>query len=658
MSTEHILEITLTLRGPVLVKSTSSSTFGLDAAMARVAYGPEADKPIVPGTLIKGKLAEALAQLAHLDASLETFCAQWLGLTTDGHPGETNGNSAGACDPFRGRLLFGDFVAQNAEEKNLAETERAYRGPDTRHRISIDDYLGSVKSGHLQVIEMPYAPWREVDFKGAIRFLADTATALKVERALRVGLSWLTQVGADRTTGFGRLLKVAVVKTAGRSATPIPLESKAPIALDLVIRPLGPLCVSKHKIGGNLYESEDVIPGNVLKGAVAETWAALAGSRLGKSGVAGLPDRKKLAEYFERIVFRHAFPTAGDARPQAVPLSVVKADCTRGKYWDVATCDGPAVFPCKDGITAPSFRTDWKGEDFDHIEPLFGWAQPPRELRVRTAIDSIMRRADKGGPGETPEPEGKLFAWEMVHPWIWDESAEKRAKPLAWRAHIDLSAVPEIDRADVVKQLTGILAALTFVSKTKSACEVNVKPAIPISPPPLAGTVILLLQTPALLADPRFPEDSKPPAYGAVSAERMKEVYQAAWGGLSENSLNMRRHFAMQTLVGGEYLYRQFQKKNGRPYTPWLLTSEGSVFVFDVLKNKEAEKKIAEWTNLGLPLTSELRAAFGDHWQCNPYLRENGFGEIAVHKAHEATPDPGDLAISVEKRRLPNEGKK
>ncbi|MFO7608139.1 MAG: ATP-binding protein [Candidatus Krumholzibacteriia bacterium] len=41
------------------------------------------------------------------------------------------------------------------------------------------------------------------------------------------------------------------------------------MAIDLVIKPHGPLCIARHKTDNNLFESEAFIPGNVLAGALA-----------------------------------------------------------------------------------------------------------------------------------------------------------------------------------------------------------------------------------------------------------------------------------------------------------------------------------------------------------------------------------------------------
>lgn len=647
MITEHVLEIHLVLRGPVLIKSSNSLAFGLDAALSRVAFGPHEGKVCLPGTLLKGKLAEALTQLGETvtpqSKTLEDFCKKWLGET-----------SPDGDDPYRGRLVFGDLIVLTPEERELSGSARRYRGEATRHRITIDDELGSVEAQHLQVIEMPFAPGRPVVAQGEGRFFAEEQQAMQIERFVRTGLRWLVQVGADRTVGFGQLLEAKVSRAVGRGPKLLQLKSEPLVALALAIRPLRPLCIAKPKIGDNLFESESIIPGNVLKGAVAETWAALLDKR-SATGVAALGDetRAELSAHFNELIFRHAFPAlqTSSGRPAAVPLSVVKADGSASRYWDLAKFGCPVVFRGAQSVAAPAFRTDWKGEDFGEVDPHFGWALPEKELRVRTAIDSVKRRADKGSAETGIEPEGKLFAWEMVHPWQRESrSGEGKFvdRPVVWHSRIDLTGVSnENDRRAVAEQLAALLSQLGFVSKTKAVCEVEVTPVYGEADLPAGETLALVLQTPALLADPRFPEDGGPGQTGSITAERMRELYTALWRELSGESLSLRHYFAAQSLAGGSHLHHRFQQPagNGKAYAPWLLTDAGSVFVFDVKNAVAAKIKVRDWLRHGLPLPGKLEARFTADWRHNPYLRANGFGEVAIHQPHGKTPSPSDALV-------------
>ena len=86
----------------------------------------------------------------------------------------------------------------------------------------------------------------------------------------------------------------------------------------------------------------------------------------------------------------------------------------------------------------PKFRIDWK--DDSGVREKFGWHEPDRELRVRTAIDPDRRRA----------AESQLFAHQMVSP-----------QGCRWVSSIGLSSVPEADR----KALLGAGRSRTFSPK-------------------------------------------------------------------------------------------------------------------------------------------------------------------------------------------------
>lgn len=585
------LTVHLTLRGPVLTKSTAPSSFGVDAAAARHF---RTGRPCLPGTLVKGKVREALGQLGETAVDLDRLFG--------GQP-----HDGGSDEPERGALKFEDLVAQaNGRKASL-------------HRVALDDTLGSAKGQMLRVIETPYLAGENVCFSGTARCYADDDEAKKVATTLRLGLRWLVQAGSLRTTGFGRVLDANVVLEPLAAPAQTVVISAAPLALELELRPQGSLCIARHKIGDNLFESEDIIPGNMLAGAIMETAKAL--------GIDGS------LSGFEKIRFRHAFPTTGGDRPRAMPLSTVKA----GKIaYDIAGFRDPVLLADDSGgFTAPAFPLDWK-EHGDVLGKL-GWALPSRELRVRTAIDSRKRTVDRGdGQG------GRLFAWEVIHP-VTDVGTD-----IVWRTRIDLKAAS--DRAAMAKALVQVLTQLGFVSKTKARCEVKVTGVLQAtSVPKLTNgqSLALVLQTPTLLADPRFQSVADVPKSGALSADQMRALYRAAWSELSDDSLNLSHHFAQQFLAGGNYLARRFQKD--RAYDPWLLTKEGSVFAFTVRDAAKAMKCLEDWLATGLPLPTWAVHRYGTEWHRNPYRPENGFGEIAVHTAVFATPttQPVNLAEPV-----------
>ncbi len=606
----HLFTIDLTLRGPVLTKSSSPSNFGLDAAVARIAHGPDAGKPYLPGTLIKGKVRESLLEIGYAD-EVSAFFGQ------DTEIGSGN-------EPQRGRILFGDLIATTSG------------GTGTCSRNAIEHVLGSSQAQMLRNIETPFAAGASVTFSGKAWYYGDANAAESVGERLRQGLSWLTQIGANRTTGFGR---VTGVKVEATDEHPVSCSTAVDVcALSVALRPKGPLCVSKHKIGDNLFESDDIIPGNMIAGAMVETWAALCGlpvgSTLKECGTKD-PVHAELALHFDLIRFRHAFPaleTGG--RPTVVPLSTVKV----GEIpYDVAVCRDPVL--CQDqkrAFVAPAFVPDWK--DTSDVHKKMGWAFPARELRVRTAIDPQKRMAHRGENGMG----GKLFAWEMAHPFTEDGT------PIAWMTSIDIADVPSKDRKAVAEAIAFLLPQLGFLSKTKAVCDADVKlVTTPVSGPPLTQgqTLMLALQTPALLADPRFQNVEGIPKFGALSATEMFVLYRDAWTELSGGAIDLYHHFARQFLSGGNHLAKRFQRN--KAYNPWLLTAAGSVFVFTVTDAEKANERLKSWLATGLKLPKWAIDSYGNTWRTNFYLPQNGFGEIAQHVSPPTTTQSVNLTASI-----------
>jgi RAMP superfamily len=589
----HVLDVTLELLGPVLTQATVAGGFGLDAPMARTAD----NKLSLPGTLIKGRLRQAFEELNGLfPDDKKPFPADiWFG-SESGR--QLNGDEK--VDPIRGTFCFSDFIAD----------EPTSNGRGTIHRVKMNDSTGTVDKGAYLVIEAPVPPGRRIEFVGTISFV--NSNPEPVVTAIEKGLQWITSLGGERTVGFGRLIGVTVTS---REATVAPVAWKGiaegTTALRLALVPEGPFCLARKKVDGNIFTSEEVIPGGVIKGGIATTW----GLMIGKGANVLVDDtfdadRKELCLHFSAIRFTHAFPSAeGSERPVMPPLSLVKANKTP---YDVAAIKGAVLV----GNQAPAFDIDWK--DFDDIRNKFGWPQVERRLLVRTAMDRETRSAEKN----------KLFAYESVVP------GNNR-----WLASIDLSGVPADDRSAVARQLSEILAnGLVGWSKTKTSALAAIETFKGQDEGNFFrhdGDCILSLQTPAILCEPMQLNEKS-------DHSRLFAAYTKTWDKLSNGSLQLVRFFARQELLGGYYLHQRFQK--GRPYYPWLLTTAGSVFVLKPIEGKmdEAEQYIKTSLANGLPLLEWAVREYangdkpGDHWQNCPYIRQNGFGEIAVNlKCHE-----------------------
>ncbi|MGH8490903.1 MAG: hypothetical protein ACREXS_19080 [Gammaproteobacteria bacterium] len=130
-----------------------------------------------------------------------------------------------------------------------------------------------------------------------------------------------------------------------------------------------------------------------------------------------------------------------------------------------------------------------------------------------------------------------------------------------------------------------------------------------------------------------------PPTNGG---DQLLKLYQAAWRELSDHTLELQRFYAQQQLAGGQYLWRRF-RKGAHPYNPELLTVPGSVFVLKLAGDeKTAREKLQAWLDHGLsPLKSD---PYGEDWEQNPYIRANGYGQVAINlKVHwDYEPEGGE----------------
>lgn len=622
------LFVTLTLRGPVLTHSTSPGAGNVSSPFARSARGGYH----IPGSLVKGRLREAWAEL---ESAAGPFLQSRCGLTLEQLLGEGSGNrrnGGASTEPKRGRLHFEDF-------EDLTKGAAAPGRESLLYRIRIDEARGSVGKGAYQVIEAPYASGEEASFVGRIHFRAGGAVdARAVEECVLIGLRWVTNLGANCNVGFGRLLDARVTdRHVDNDATTSADAATGAVRLDLEVNPQSPFCVSRRQVADNLFESDASIPGAVLKGSVAHTWRALLGDDPdGEIGAGYDPSRPELCEHFHQIRFTHAFPAEGgkQERPVTPPLSLVKAgNGGGGELYDAALSRGPFLVGRRDASgrtrwSSPAFSVDWK--DDSDVRRLFGWADPKRDLRVRTAIDASRRKAK----------DEQLFAYETVVP-----------DGAAWHSSVDLGAITdEATRLKVEGQLRGLLAlGLRGLGKTKARADVTVRPegsAPPLRPStdepltdPQTGERfwVITLQTPAILCDPQ-----------EVNRGGLFEAYRQAWDDLSSSRLRLKHFYARQSLSGGYYLYRRFM--NPGRYYPYVLTDAGSVFVLAAEGGREAEARqsVGGWLAHGLPLPGWVKQTYardgrpGDDWRNCPYLREGGYGEVAVN-------------LSVHRERAPQE---
>lgn len=625
------LTVRLTVRAPVLTRATAPGAFGLDQVAAREAGGRS--RPILPGTLVAGRIAHAWRDLDHLTGrALGIKAADWLG---EGSLEITEGDrvqgGVGDADPGvryaprPKRLMVHDFVALTPEDTEAGAADRLAR-------IRIDPDTGAVETGALLMAELPFLPGREVVFEGKITALtAKEDEAATVRTALTRAFNWMGQVGGGRSIGYGRILSVEVgeAKPSARAPATRPEPEGTRLAFALIVH--DPFCIAGARNDSQTFESLTHIPGGALKGAIAGQWAATLGlkpgGRRGQVRAGDDPARPDLSRHFAALRFTHAFPAPAGSRvrPVRAPLSLGFVDGTLRDFIGVA---GSAL----DIATAPAFEPDWKSKQEDAVRAQFGWPAVNTELRIRTAISREFRRAE----------DEKLFAYEMVIP-----------EGLVWIGAVDLAQVPEAARPAVLDQLHDLVSSgITGLGKTKARAGLEwldgsgaQKLSHSLEPRKDGGWAVTL-QTPALMLDASDFDEM-------ADAARLEAAYRAYFDEASDGLLTLADYFARQELGGSDYIYRRYQQRPGAvaPYRPFLLTRAGAVFLVKPTGDAGAAKdRLARWMAEGLPLTPAIRAAYdlGDApmeaWQYCPYVPESGYGEIAVNLDHGCAPWPGAAA--------------
>lgn len=605
------LNLCLEIEGPLLTRSTSPGEFGVDAVVARNHEGI----PFIPGSHIAGKVRQALEEITGLKgAAAAGFNSEFVQRIT--------GREAEDFLPCPKSIFISDLLLMNCVDT-----------VETRSRIQIDQRRGSVKKGALLIMESLFAPGLKFYFVGVISIFTENEEELAdYERYLETAVKWTTQAGGYRSIGFGRLRQAGLKRKKISTYEPEDNWPGPGCTVDVLIRPDHPFCIAGKRIDGNLFESRESIPGGAFIGAIVNTWKYLSGSRAaGTVEAIEDPDRNELKKAFNSISMRHAFPSDRTlSRPVTPPLSLVKV-ATEGclSYYDVALCKKPCLIHDK----PPAFSVDWK--DRSDVLEDFGWPVLQRDMRVRTAIDTRYLRSR----------EAELFAYETVVPddHVWISSI----------------TIPQGHADSAGRRLSGLLKhGITGLGKTMTTASITIMPGGTARPCLSSrtsmrdGLWIITLQTPALLTDPEK-------LTGKRGREALKSAYKETWSQISNNTLGLRRFFAKQRLEGGAWPYSRFQKgKDGagrdKPYYPWLLTTEGSVFVLEPIDKQEkaAAECINIWFENGLPLPDWAKERYkitknnhevnGDHWSACPYICQNGYGEIAVNLDVHWLNYPGD----------------
>lgn len=578
------LDVALTLVGPVLSKSTGPGLPGVDAPFARDPEGRLA----LPGSLIQGHLRQAWAELGFSPSDI----GAWLG----------EANDDGQFEPRRALLNVSPFFTAEGSD-------------GIRFRISVDDLSGSAGERMLQAIEAPFRAGEPATFSGTIHLSSPKEAASRLVDHIVTGLQWLPAVGALTGVGFGRVDHVSV---SSREIPPAAIKPRGQTRVGVRLRFDRPICIGSPTADRRLFKSADVMPGGVLKGALANQWNNESGSAT--AGAARFSDAS-LTRRFHELRFSHAMPVLAGVhtRPTVAPLSLATADV---HIVDLALCEGPVLAkPTEKPRMAPAFAPDWKEADLARIDALVEACRPRRRLDVRHAHDFDARRAR----------DEQLYAYETVIPRAASSGGDR---PVEWYFEIAVPEDLEGGAALVDAVLSSLRWGLHDVGKTRACADVEVL-EVPLEPTDSLASQfatteswIVTLQTPALMF---IAEELTE----ASTSTDLFSLYARAWSDISGGAVTLIRHFSRQSLAGGRYIKGRFG--TGRTYHPYALTDAGSVFVLQASEGmaQRAAELFARLARTGVPIpttTAEVYGAVGnDAWRRCPYVPENGFGEIRVN---------------------------
>jgi hypothetical protein len=569
-------EISLPVRSPVLTAGLSQAGLGIDKSMARNELG----EPILPMDHLRGLLLAAFSTLARKPKSgvdLERVASLF------GRPADE-----GDYEPYSARIILSDFVA------DLCGLPQP---PEPSVRIRIDAETGAADEGALLFVEQIAPCETEIPFRGElIAYLTDEERE-DFERWLKKALRLIPAVGSMKSAGFGEVVrdKIEVVQDRTVNVGSV-VACKEVDRLQFEVEFDRPLLVDAERASDNVFVGRTVIPGTVIKGALAR-----------KLQLAGGDPQKNTA--LSAIIVSHAFPLdAAGARELDLPMpqSLVAA---AGEIYSALEAErGIVARREKDGkvvFVPAAFPGDWKSGDWTKAQQALcrPAAETIRKLqRTRVRIDAATWSASEQG----------LFTVVARSERI-DGKAKRR-----WRFTVDRNDADAAEFHSVMTTLSGGLDAVGRSDARMNVVLCKEAPAIAEPQPLRDNHWVVMLKTPALMTDPDDPREAK-------------QQYQAYWqwafeqAGLSGN-VTLKHFFARQSWAGG-YVGKRFRAYGPDRYCPFMLTEAGAVFLLE----GELQQPLRTLLRTGLPaLPPKEGGKYQLTWQDTPYVPGNGYGQIVV----------------------------
>lgn len=611
MHQQFELKVFLKLKAPLISSGGGDAVRGLNRIFYRDAEG----RIVLQGSHIKGKLREAFRELKSAGIMSDFNLTQALGREND----------TGEWLPENGKLQFTDFILKDINGINQ-------NAPLTR--VSINLKTGTSRENFLQFIEKIALPGSSTKWEGGIHFSASSKDEAKVlGNIISIGLKWMTAVGGMKGSGYGILEEVKTSLEECKSPHVISLKSDGGRDLTMIFEFENDLLIGGVKKKSNYLESINVIPGSIIKGALARHLNQVCGSEnsncpINENNISVTGSFPNLSKWYSMISFSHAFPTNGASgqgpieRPVMVPLSAIRTG--DGKYYDAALTEEPLIDRNKKSV---EFKVDWKNAD--EMNPEFGWAECGIIHKTRTAINPQTRRAS----GE------QLYTYQYITPYIVENKNQPTNNDSGSRIRVDWMAKVRLPQINDDKQLSQLLGEFIRAVQTgwncmgkrgsRFRCTIENNQALhKIKQHPkgtsVDGIAIVSLQTDALMFDGRSMAENR-------SSINLFDVYQRYWKKMTKESCTLLRFFAGQKMLGG-YLTKRYQVM--QQYYPFVVTEAGSVFVLKVNDLGGSSGIFEDIERYGLPLPEDVLRLIPDQkqpWEVCPFVRENGYGEVCVN---------------------------
>ncbi|SNY91605.1 CRISPR/Cas system CSM-associated protein Csm3, group 7 of RAMP superfamily [Cohaesibacter sp. ES.047] len=581
--------LTISVTGPLMIAGIEAIAHGVDAPFLRNHEG----RIIIPGSQIRGVVRHVMRAMAAKSDRLPEEKADRLfgqvSATAGENADEAFESNSSAWEPRYGEIEFSDLVIEGREDRSSAMT-----------RVAVDGFTGAVSHGSLQVLEQPIAVGETIDFSGYIEIQTKDGDEDEMADWVRKALILTPAIGAHKSAGFGKIERILLengveTKTEYAVDEGVIAQIVRAGAAEVVLVFDAPFLVSSGRWNTNLFTGSPDVPGSVLKAAIAQSTGANETDSSLYQSLAG-------------CVMAELRPAREDeTRPMTPPLSLYYLE-TMGELLDAIDVS-PSDW-AEDGEMI-SFAMDWK----EGSKPFELRSQSyPRSfdasyhVRTHTAIND-------SGTADT----GKLFTFAAVEP-----------KDFVWKGRISKGALNDDEFAELLRALPGRLLG---IGKTRVSASLSIQPVEPISDR-ISGEVIMVLETDACLHTPNdlFAFGDEP------AEEQLRLQYQAYLAGalrdrtgnsivFSDEDLNLK-FYASQRRLGGYLSARYAPTDDG--YYPWLVTNAGSVFRFVVPEG--CEVALESFVSCGLPVPAGFDTA-RKHWQGNPFVPENGFGEVRMSSA-------------------------